>query len=138
MLLYYVAAAAGRAQATLLVRRQNLISKGHSGALARRFNSRPPAQPTVILDSTGTVKELFRPAKDVPNHSPGNFTRIIPEKEICGKYLPPTMNIKQKRTVSTSKCSHSEAVVDLQKRSVAGKPLQRLEIDKVGPANEHG
>ena len=53
MLLYYVAASAGHAQATPLVRRQNLISKSHPRALARRFNSRSPVQSTVILDSTG-------------------------------------------------------------------------------------
>ena len=48
------------------------------------------------------------------------------------------MNIKQKRTVNTSKCFHLCAVVDLQKRSLARKPLQRLEMNKVSLANEHG
>ena len=51
-LLYCVAASAGGAQTTPHVRRQNLISKGHSRALPRRFNSRSSAQPTVILDSS--------------------------------------------------------------------------------------
>jgi hypothetical protein len=51
LLLYCVAALTGRAQATPLVRRQNLLSKSHSKALPRRFNSRSPVQPTVVLDS---------------------------------------------------------------------------------------
>jgi hypothetical protein len=58
LLLYCVAASAPRAQATPLVRRQNLISESHSRALPRRFNSRSPAQPTVILDSSGIVPAL--------------------------------------------------------------------------------
>ena len=52
MLRCCVAASAGRAQATPIVRRQDLISKSHSRALPRRFNSRSPVQPTAILDST--------------------------------------------------------------------------------------
>jgi len=52
MLLYCIAAPARRAQATSLVRRQNLISKSHSRTLARPFNSRSPVQQTVILDSS--------------------------------------------------------------------------------------
>jgi hypothetical protein len=36
-----------------VIRRQNLISKSHSRALPRRFNSRSPVKQTVILDSTG-------------------------------------------------------------------------------------
>jgi len=52
MLLYCVAASAARAQATSLVRRQNLISKSHSRALPRRFNSRSPIQLTIILDGS--------------------------------------------------------------------------------------
>jgi len=64
MLLYCIAAPARRAQATSLVRRQNLISKSHSGTLARPFNSRSPVQQTVILDSSefpqnaGTAADL--------------------------------------------------------------------------------
>jgi hypothetical protein len=60
MILYCAAASAGRAQATPLVRRQNLISESHSRALPRRFNSRSPTQPTVILDSSGIVPALHR------------------------------------------------------------------------------
>jgi hypothetical protein len=59
MLLYCVAASAG-AQATSFLRRQNLISKSHSRALARRFKSRSPVQSTVILDSTGGINEATK------------------------------------------------------------------------------
>jgi len=59
MLLYCIAAPAGRAQATSLVRRQNLISKSHSGTLARPFNSRSPVQQTVILDSSAVTAKII-------------------------------------------------------------------------------
>jgi len=57
MLPYCVAASASRAQATPLVRRQNLISKSHSRALPRRFNSRSPVQPTVFW--TALVRHIM-------------------------------------------------------------------------------
>ena len=52
-----------RAQATSLARRQNLISKSHSRALPRRFNSRPPVQLAIILDSSDSAG-LRRVAKE--------------------------------------------------------------------------
>jgi len=61
MLLYCIAAPAGRAQATSFARRQNLISKSHSRTLARPFNSRSPVQQTVILDSSGREKDRGQP-----------------------------------------------------------------------------
>jgi hypothetical protein len=59
MLRYSVAASAGRAQAPSF-RRQNLVSKSYSRALLRRFNSRSPAQPTVILDSNARAQTAGR------------------------------------------------------------------------------
>jgi hypothetical protein len=82
MLLYYVAALAGRA--TPLARRQNLISKSHSRALPRRFNSRSPVQPTVILDSTevywGLSRKVLPPGSSLafPLRVAGARLRLLP------------------------------------------------------------
>ena len=144
MLLYCIAAPAGRAQATSLVRRQNLISKSHSRTLARRFNSRSPVQPAVILESTDWherlgVREHTRPACRFDQLSSARASMAHRRNEV--RFLPARASqasssegLHARRVCSVTlsrhqlgvrRCPHSQAEPHLQKSfQSAAKALQ--------------